>query len=103
MSRSPCEEAPVVDGQVKFEVDHGDRLSDIIYFEATQLVQIVFDHLGNIEERLRTLPRCLVCPSGEGRVGRTHGSIQILHSTQRRGGHRFAGRRVDYFGRCAIR
>ena len=101
-ARGTGEEAQVVGRERHLVPGDRERLADVLRLEQRQLLGVLVDHVGELEQQLHPVPRRLVEPVGQRLPGRRDGALDVRLGPARHFGDRLAGRRVQDLHRAAV-
>ena len=100
---SAGEEAQVVGREGHLVARDRHRLADVLRLELRQLLGVVVDHVGELEQQLHPVLRRLVAPLGIRLAGGLDGALDVLGARARDLGDHLAGGRIEDLHRLARR
>ena len=101
-ARRAGEEADVVGHDRRLFARDGDRLAGVHRLELSQLLGVLVDQVGQLEQDLRALGRSRLEPLGQRLLRRLDGAVDVRLRPARYLGDRLAGRGVQHLHRFAL-
>ena len=95
-SRRSGEEPKVVDREIEFEIDNRDRLADVLALDGFEFLDVVFQTIGQRQQRFRPSPRRSRAPLSKCGTRCSHCGVDVGCGAGGNGGdNRSRGRRHD--------